>query len=529
VELIKIKEKKWVIGLILLFILYFLVNSYVLHKDNFSPVCDSANTILSAFRAASSITSSHIVDLHSISHDMSPLLSFLLMLNILVFGGNIDILMHTNLLFLVILMYSLYNLGKRIGDKSLGFAAVVVCLSFPAVFGMSRIMWHEFPLMCIMTLSYYLLFKTDYFKNTKYSFLWALTIACGFLIKFTLPIYIFVPMLIYVIKSFFESDNRRQLAIRLLSCFLIVLSITGWWYTKWLGQVINLRMTEVATGSLQLFNNASYFYNFLCNSSIYAPFFLLFIISIPLLLLRPTFEKLIIMIGIFVPIVIFLIAPHASGFDSSRYFVPILPLIALSIANLISLSPNKFSQYLIFFTLILLSCAQFLLVNFGFGDVLRLSENEFKNTTQAIVGQGKIVSYVSKVDPNEILDLLNRKKTQEETSILFLGDFTYIESCLRTERTRSAKHIKIIAEVGPIMGGVPQDTLDKACLLDSVEFVLALDESCLNNEEANAMYHTKYLSETVLAFNIKRGAYRKIAVFKDEFDNKIALFQRIIR
>ena len=139
------------------------------------------------------------------------------------------------------------------------------------------------------------------------------------------------------------------------------------------------------------------------------------------------------------------------------------------------------------------------------------------------------MSYVSKVDPNEILDLLNRKKTQEETSILFLGDFTYIESCLRTERTRSAKHIKIIAEVGPIMGGVPQDTLDKACLLDSVEFVLALDESCLNNEEANAMYHTKYLSETVLAFNIKRGAYRKIAVFKDEFDNKIALFQRIIR
>jgi len=248
-----------------------------------------------------------------------------------------------------------------------------------------------------------------------------------------------------------------------------------------------------------------------------------------LLLLRPTFEKLIIMIGIFVPIAIFFVAPHASGFDSSRYFLPILPLIALSISNLISLSRNKLSQHLIFFTLIVLSCTQFLLVNFGFGDALRLSGNEFKNTTQAIVAQGKIVPYISKIDANEIFNLLNTRKIQKETSILLLGDFTYIESCLRIERTRSAKHIKIIASVGPIMGGVPQDMLDKARSLDSVEFVLALDESCLNSEEANAMYHIKYISETVLAFYMKRGDYRKIAVFQDEFDNKIALFQRIVR
>jgi len=235
------------------------------------------------------------------------------------------------------------------------------------------------------------------------------------------------------------------------------------------------------------------------------------------------------MLGIFVPIAIFLIAPHASGFDSSRYFIPILPLIALSIANLTALSPSKILQYLTFFTLIVLSCAQFLLVNFGFGDALRLSGNVFKDISQTIVEQGKIVPYVSAIDPNEVSNLVDREKAHKETSILFLGNFAYIESCLRIERTRSAKHIKIIASVGPIMGGVSQGMLDKARLLDSVEFVIALDESCLNNEEANAIYHTKYVSETVLAFNIKRGAYRKIAVFQDEFDNKIALFQKIRR
>ena len=524
--LIKIKEKKWVIGFILLFILYFFANSYVLYKDNFSPLCDSANTILSAFRAASSVTSSHIVDLRSIAHDMSPLLSFLLMLNILVFGGNIDILMHTNLLFLVILMYSLYNLGKRIGDKSLGFVAVVVCLSFPAVFGMSRIMWHEFPLMCIMTLSYYLLFKTDYFKNTKYSFLWALTISCGFLIKFTFPIYIFVPVLIYVIKSFLERDNRKQLVSRLLSCFLIVLSITGWWYAKWLGQVINLRMTEVATGSSQLFCNASYLYNFLCNSSIYVPFFLLFIVSFPLLLRKPTFEKSIIMLGIFVPIAIFLIAPHASGFDSSRYFIPILPLIALSIANLVFLFTSKFLRYFTLLVLIILCAMQFLFLNIGIVKPIMLPGDAPNDTVEAIIGQGKIRPYVSKVDPNEILDILNTRKIKKEISILFLGDFTYVDTGIQMQALKKGYQLSLFTPVQHIKSGAQQLVFDNPKFLDNAEFIFVVE-----NDKPSAKYlhdiHGEYCIPYIISsFNQKRDNYTKVANFTGKAGAKIALFQK---
>jgi len=526
VELIKIKEKKWVIGLILLFILYFLVNSYVLHKDNFSPVCDSANTILSAFRAASSITSSHIVDLHSISHDMSPLLSFLLMLNILVFGGNIDILMHTNLLFLVILMYSLYNLGKRIGDKSLGFAAVVVCLSFPAVFGMSRIMWHEFPLMCIMTLSYYLLFKTDYFKNTKYSFLWALTIACGFLIKFTLPIYIFVPVLIYIIKSFLEKGNRKQLVTRLLLCFLIVLSITGWWVLLHANVLIKSRWDMVLGVPVNLFDRIRDAYLFLCCRCVYPPFFLLFIVSFPLLLRKPMFEKSIIMIGTFVPIAIFLIAPHASGFGSSRYFVPILPLIALSIANLIFLFTSKFSRCFVLLVLIILCAVQFLFLNMGIVKPIIIPEDVLNDTVEAIIAQGKIVPYISKIDPNEILDILNTRKTQKEISILFLGDFTYVDTSMQIQALKKGYQLSLFTPVQQIKGGSQQSVLDDPKLLDNAEFIFVVENDKYSAEYLHDIHGEYCIPYIIASFNQKRDNYTNIANFTGKADAKIALFQK---
>lgn len=232
------------------------------------------------------------------------------------------------------------------------------------------------------------------------------------------------------------------------------------------------------------------------------------------------------MIGTFVPIAIFLIAPHASGFGSSRYFVPILPLIALSIANLIFLFTSKFSRCFVLLVLIILCAVQFLFLNMGIVKPIIIPEDVLNDTVEAIIAQGKIVPYISKIDPNEILDILNTRKTQKEISILFLGDFTYVDTSMQIQALKKGYQLSLFTPVQQIKGGSQQSVLDDPKLLDNAEFIFVVENDKYSAEYLHDIHGEYCIPYIIASFNQKRDNYTNIANFTGKADAKIALFQK---
>ncbi|MCK5493821.1 MAG: glycosyltransferase family 39 protein [Candidatus Omnitrophica bacterium] len=527
----KIKNK-WILALIIIFFIQLFTNILVLRKDNIYPLYNSMEPIGSAYKLAGDISNGKVSDLFKI-HPLEnpPLLGYLLMFNILLFGGSLDTMVHTNIIFLIILIYALYNLGKRLGDKLTGLLSVIICLSFPAVFGMSRILWNEYPLMCFVTLSFHLLFMTDNFKNKKYSFFWAFSVACALLIRFTLPIYIIAPVSFYVIKSFRIRKNYKRIIINILFCLFVILMLSGWWYLFSLKAVLADKLSLFKGGSVNILSNINRIWYNLCNISMYLPLFTLFIISLPLLLVRRTVEKTTILIAIIAPLILFMLSPNRTGFNSNRYFIPILPLFALSISSAFFLIDKRFLRIIPSILLLVLCYIQFILINLGFGEYFTLSQDKNrinKRDEDIIIEQGKVRPYVSEVSPEDLLDLINKNKKQYRPTLLFLGDFTNIESFFRIGILRRKIPIIVISSVQIIKGNPNlQNLLDDPKEVEKGEFILALSDNQDERDDAQYMYSTVNLPKMINYFKEKKDNYKKISEFSDKFGIKFALFQKI--
>ncbi len=523
-------KNKWLLGLIFIFFLHLFTNIWVLHKDNIYPLYLGLGSIEEAHKLIHSVSEGRIQELfNNPSVENPPFMNYFLMFTMFCFGKNPDMIMHTNMFFLIILIYALYNFGKKIGDESTGFISVIICLSFPSVFGMSRIMWNEYPLMCVSVLSCYLLFNTDYFRNKKYSFLWSFSLACGLLIRFVLPIYIIAPVSFYIIKAFMVRSDYRQLIKRLIFCFFVIFLFSGWWYIFNGKNTIASRLLLFEGVNLDLLANIARMLYFLCHNNIYLPLLTLFIISLPLLLVKCTVEKFIIMLGVVAPLALFIIAPGGSGFASNRYFIPILPFIALSISSAIFLINKKFLKIFVNIILAIFCLTQFILVNIGLGDILRFSSDLTTETDEFIIcEQGKIKSYSSAINPDDVLNAINREKKEELSSLLFLGDFPNIESFFRFQYIKGNKDIDVISYLWQIKAHPSlQNTLDNSLIVDKAEFVLALTGKQSKLEDARHIYSTRYIPKMISFFESKKSEYKKLISFKDKFGIEAALFHKV--
>ena len=528
-------KNKWILCLAAIFFMHLLTNIWVLHKDNIYPLYNSGGFVETGYRMARDVSN------HRIPHstypgrnppqENPPLIEYLLMLNVLLFGGDIDIMMHTNLLFLLILIWSLYKIGERISGQSIGLLSVIICLSFPVVFGMSRIMYREFPLMCAIILSYYLLFKTEYFRNIKYSLLWSFSLGCGLLIRWTLPIYLVIPVLIYTIKAFMVRDDKLRLIRTLISCFFIILFLINWWYAPNIKGIIINNISVVAKGDMEFSSKLIHLIKCLCNKSMYFPMFLLFVIATPLSLLKFRFEKLIIISGIISPLLVyFIFATNMGGFTSNRYFLPMLPMASLIIANAISLVNKKALYIFAYFVVVLVCFVQFGLVNVGLGRILKLPciiKSDIENSTLSIITEeGKVKPYISEVDPKEIFNLMDRKKTKEPISLLLAGNFQEVEAFCRIEPARGKRQIWWYSPVPIIMGNPNLKEWDSPQILDKVEFVLTSNKDEDKKEQTNGIYGSGYIPKILTSFEKRQNEYEEIGSFNGQDGIKMILFKR---
>ncbi len=128
--------------------------------------------------------------------------------------------LFTSTLFFVLLIIGVYNIGGII-DKPTGVLAAFICSFYPILFISSRHFNLELALSAMVSLSVWILLKTELFKKRIVSILLGLSLGLGMLTKQTFFIYMLGPLVIVLIFVFFQAKRRagHRQTINIIFCF----------------------------------------------------------------------------------------------------------------------------------------------------------------------------------------------------------------------------------------------------------------------------------------------------------------------
>ena len=230
----KIISKKAIILLLLLVMIFFTISNYIFLKDTPNPIgrdslihLRNSTKIIRDFYLGIFLNNPISVYHHTILYDKDYPPLYYIIAAILRTLINIDFMFMTSTLFLILLLYSTYKIGTLIKDEITGLLSAIFITLYPIVYLTSLHFNLELAQAAAVCFALYLLLKSDYFKNRKYSILFGLMFAIGMLIKQQVIIFIIGPLFI---TSFFSllvnfKKNRTQL-INLIFALLIFSLIT---------------------------------------------------------------------------------------------------------------------------------------------------------------------------------------------------------------------------------------------------------------------------------------------------------------
>jgi 4-amino-4-deoxy-L-arabinose transferase-like glycosyltransferase len=100
-----------------------------------------------------------------------------------VFGVSTDIALMSNLVYLAVLLGSVYGIGRMLYDRRVGLFAAFLVSFYPVLFAISRLSYVDYALTAMVTLSIFLVLKSDGFRNRRWSLLFGLGLGLGLLTK----------------------------------------------------------------------------------------------------------------------------------------------------------------------------------------------------------------------------------------------------------------------------------------------------------------------------------------------------------
>jgi 4-amino-4-deoxy-L-arabinose transferase-like glycosyltransferase len=156
------------------------------------------------------------------------------------FGASHDIAILGNQSFFLILILSIFGLGKILFDRKTGLLAAFIISFYPGAVGFSRVYVLEFPILAISTACVYLLIKSEGFKNFKYSLCFCFAFVLGELLRPRFVIYIMIPVLFYAIKNiailFRRTEVPAQISVKKITINIFSAAVLSYllllpWYS----------------------------------------------------------------------------------------------------------------------------------------------------------------------------------------------------------------------------------------------------------------------------------------------------------
>lgn len=285
-----------------------------------------------------------------------PLVPLSFSLFYFLFGTNTGLELMVNLIYFAIAMASIYGIGKRIFNENFGFLAAFIFSSFPGIISLSRAVYAEFNLMCMIATTLFFLLKTDFFKSRKYSVIFGISLGLTALTKWEFLITMSGPFLWYLSQSHLFAIGKRKIAvsnsyirINFLLPILLSISMSFFWYSVSLqdifwrlflgpGKIQSEKLSSLPFGVL--LQKFSYFPLAIINSFISFFYFLLLILAGVSFIYRiiknrhrlseiksKLFYVLFLVLWIIIPCLLLPLTLHVSS-----HIMPILPAIAIVIS-----------------------------------------------------------------------------------------------------------------------------------------------------------------------------------------------------
>lgn len=290
-----------------------------------------------------------------------PPLSFLAVtLFYLLFGLQGQMVVMVNSIYIAVALICIYLIGKDIFNKPTGLLAAFILSSFPGFIAFSRLYWIEFGLMAYVTLDLYLLLKTNFFENRKYSILLGISLALSFLHKIEFISFVIGPLLLVayksgVLKDIFQAKWSKKTAHLALTLGLAV-ALTSFWWGRYGKEILGrmLLTSHSLSDFSKGFDNIAYvqkivslesltFYPYCIAGLVGIIFLALLILSAIFLLIKVIIsdEKrsylLFLVISFIVPYIVFTFFVM----KSSSHMLSILPCIAILIGAGLYFIKNK--------------------------------------------------------------------------------------------------------------------------------------------------------------------------------------------
>lgn len=380
------KRDSYLFFAVLLSIVFISINLYVIHKDNTPYVYDMANLRLFSMDYFTYLNNGRLdqfYDLFRRDYFYPPFYILGTLPFYFIFGTSQDVSTLVNIPFAIILILSIYFIGKKISTPGIGLLSSALVALTPAIFSFSRIFLMDFAVCAAVALSICLMIYTDKFSKKNINLFFGLSIGFGMMMKWTYSVYMMGPLISYLFYSFKlrEYFSLATLKNKEFNMFIIGLGIglvvpLIWYYDKiWyiLSRAARLNYDySVQIGGFKpfTFQNISWYLH-----SMYFPllrhFFAFFTMTFAyFILFVKNRHKAVLAAWFIVPYLIYTF----SAWKDSRYLLGALPALgiigALAINSIISSviktkAKGYFWRYLLAGFLVLLSCAHFSMLDKG--------------------------------------------------------------------------------------------------------------------------------------------------------------------
>jgi len=303
-----------------------------------------------------------------------PFVALVTALTYFIFGTSITVAIMSNIIFVLVLVISIYKLGVLIFNRNVGLLASVIILSLPVILDHSVIYYIDLPLTALVSVSSYVLIKSESFRDTKFSILSGILFGLGMLTKWTYLFFMIGPVCYLALTGFLSEfrheggDGRvsyQKISINFLLFTITSLAIFGPYYfpilPDLLKETFRFSRGAIALGPKNVFSFSSLlFYPAALWQGLISPFgFILFVSGTVGLLYSKNKHKFFFLVSMLVPYVIFtFIIQH----KNPRYVMPWLPTISLIVSffifkvNTVELfgKSMKIGKYVVFVVLIIL-------------------------------------------------------------------------------------------------------------------------------------------------------------------------------
>jgi hypothetical protein len=368
-----------------------------------------------------------------------------------------------NAIFLFVLLFSVFGIGSIIYNENVGLLAALLISFFPAIFGLSRIAMLDFPLMCMVALSFYLLLKTKEFSSIFFSILFGLVFGMAELTKESAILFVIGPLIYYCTRSYISRKDPKVL-INLLTAIVCFFIVSGSLYFR--RENFHAYGTYFAKASMRVGRPGAIETFFVWDNALGPGILVLFVLSILPFILKIRKDDKFLPVWFFLPLIMF----SMSSNQSIRFVLPVMPAIALIIAketNANGVFRIHKKGSIAFLILVLL--AQYFFINFGCRDGTRLPSNSFDYFSRGLFSVRQDPYFQVSKDLLEVFKSENPGSDSRKT-ILALYDFPLIHHQMSLEMTVAGWPFDIFAPMEP-------DDVDilKLPLKDAGEELLSAD------------------------------------------------------